>query len=59
VTKEVVTKALLSMSVLAQEEPESMDMQVGKLVEAIQQLQARVEKLEIQAIPSTLEEVHD
>jgi folate-dependent phosphoribosylglycinamide formyltransferase PurN len=30
-----------------------------KLDEAIQQLQARVTKLELQAVPSTLQEVHD
>jgi hypothetical protein len=31
--------------------------QVGKLVEAIQQLQARIAELELQAVPSTLQEV--
>jgi hypothetical protein len=34
-------------------------MQVGKLAEAIQQLQGRVMELEIQAVPSTLQEVRD
>jgi uncharacterized protein YoxC len=47
------------MSGLAQEESESIEMQVGKLVEAIQQLQARVAELEIQEVPSTLQEVWD
>ena len=36
--KEVVTRALHSVLGLAQEEPESTEMQVGKLTEAIQQL---------------------
>jgi hypothetical protein len=57
VVKEVVTRALLSMSVLAYMEEDTTESQVGKLVEAIQQLQARVAKLEIQAVLSTLKEV--
>jgi trimethylamine:corrinoid methyltransferase-like protein len=57
--KEVVTKALHSMSGLAQEEPESIEMQVGKLVEAIQQLQAWIMELELQAVSSTPQEVRD
>jgi hypothetical protein len=36
-----------------------MESQVGKLVEAIQQLQARVAELELQAVPSTPQEVQD
>jgi hypothetical protein len=44
---------------LAQEEPESVEMQVGKLVEAIQQLQAWVMELELQVVPSTPQEVRD
>jgi hypothetical protein len=59
VVKESVAKALFSMSGLAQEEPELTEMKVGKFLEAIQQLQARVMDLEIQAVPSTLQEVHD
>jgi hypothetical protein len=59
VVKEAVTKELRSVSGLAQEEPESTEMQVGKLAEAIQQLQARVMELEIQAVSSTLQEVRD
>jgi hypothetical protein len=59
VIKEAVTRALRSVLGLAQEEPESTEMQVGKLAEAIQQLQARVMELEIQAVPSTPQEVCD
>jgi trimethylamine:corrinoid methyltransferase-like protein len=55
--KEAVTKALRSVSGLAQEEEESTEIQVGKLVEAIQQLQARVTELELQAVSSTPQEV--
>jgi hypothetical protein len=47
VFKEVVTKSLRSVSGLAQEEEESAEIQVGKLVEAIQHLQTRVMELEI------------
>jgi hypothetical protein len=57
--KEEVTRALLSMPGLAQEEPDSTEMQVGKLSEAIQQLQERVMELEIQTVPSTSQEVCD
>jgi hypothetical protein len=42
---------------LAQEEKESANIQVGKLVEAIQQLQAWVTELELQVVPITLQEV--
>jgi hypothetical protein len=60
VIKEEVTRALLSIPSLAWEEPNSTKMQVGKLShEAIQQLQARVMELEIQAVPSTSQEVRD
>jgi hypothetical protein len=59
VVKEAVTKSLRSVSGLAQEEEESTEMQVGKLAEAIQQLQARVMELELQAVSSTPQEVHD
>jgi hypothetical protein len=57
--KEAVTRALRSVSGLAQMEEETMESQVGKLVEAIQQLQARVAELELQAVPSTPQEVRD
>jgi len=55
--KEAVTKALHSMSSLAQEEEESAEIQVGKLPKAIQQLQARVMELELQEMSRTLQEV--
>jgi hypothetical protein len=57
--KEAVTKSLFSVSGLAQEELESVEMQVGKITEAIEQLQARITELEIQAVLSTLQEVCD
>jgi hypothetical protein len=57
--REAVMRALHSVLGLAQEEPDSTEMQVGKLAEAIQQLQARVMELEIQAVSSTPQEVHD
>jgi hypothetical protein len=57
--KEVVSKALRSVSGLAQEEHEAVEVQVMKLVEAIQQLQERVTELEIQVVPSTPQEVRD
>ena len=57
--KDTVTKSLLFVPGLAQEDRESTDMQVGKLVEAIQYLQARIMELEIQAVSSTLQEVCD
>jgi hypothetical protein len=41
VVKEAVTKALRSVSGLAQEEEESTEMQVGKLAEAIQQASSK------------------
>jgi hypothetical protein len=44
---------------LAQEEQESVEVQVVKLAETIQQLQARITELEIQAVPSTPQEVRD
>jgi hypothetical protein len=38
-------------------EEDLVESQVGKLVEAIQQLQQRVAELELQAVPSTPQEV--
>jgi hypothetical protein len=55
--KEAVARELLSFPGLAQEEPESNEMQVVKLVEFIQQLQARVMELEIQEVHNQREEV--
>jgi hypothetical protein len=40
-------------------EEETFESQVGKLAEAIQHLQERVAELELQAVPSTLQEVHN
>jgi hypothetical protein len=40
-------------------EEEPVKIQVGKLTEFIQQLQQRVEKLELEIVPSTLQEVRD
>jgi hypothetical protein len=44
---------------LAQIEEDRKESQLGKLAEAIQHLQARVEELELQAVSSTLQEVRD
>jgi hypothetical protein len=55
----VVRKSLHSVPGSTQEEHEAVEVQVTKLVEAIQQLQARVMELELQAVPSTPQEVHD
>jgi hypothetical protein len=55
--REAVTRALRSVPGLAQMEEETTEIQVGKLTEAIQQLQARVAELELQAVSSTLQEV--
>jgi hypothetical protein len=52
-----MTRALRSVLGLEQMEEETTKSQVGKLVEAIQQLQARVAELELQAVPSTPQEV--
>jgi hypothetical protein len=47
------------MPELAHMEEETAESQVGKLIEAIQQLQARVAELELQAVLSTPQEVRD
>jgi hypothetical protein len=57
--KEVVRKELLSMLGLEWEEHEAVEVQVTKLAKAIQQLQARVTELELQAVPNTSQEVCD
>jgi hypothetical protein len=54
-----VTRKLRSVSGLAQMEEETAKSQIVKLAEAIQQLQERVEELEIQAVPNTPQEVQD
>jgi hypothetical protein len=51
--REAVTRALHSVSGLAHMEEETVESQVGKLAKAIQQLQARVVELELQAVSST------
>jgi hypothetical protein len=38
-------------------EEDKVEIQVGNLVESIQQLQQKVAELELQAVPSTLQEV--
>jgi vacuolar-type H+-ATPase subunit D/Vma8 len=55
--KEAVTRALHSVPGLTQIEEDIVENQVEKLTESIQQLQARVAALELQAMPSTLQEV--
>jgi hypothetical protein len=57
--REAVTRALRSMLGLKPMEEETIEIQVGKLAEAIQQLQAKVAELELQALPSTPQEVRD
>jgi hypothetical protein len=57
--KEVVSKSIHSVLGLTQKKHETVEIQVTKLVEAIQQLQARVMELELQEVPSTLQEVRD
>jgi hypothetical protein len=44
---------------LEQMEEEPVENQVGRLAEAIQQLQQRIIELELQTVPSTLQEVRD
>jgi hypothetical protein len=55
--KEAVTRELCSVSGLTQIEEDIVESQVEKLDESIQQLQARVVKLELQSMPSTPQEV--
>jgi hypothetical protein len=57
--KEAVTKHFTLCWAWHRRNQESTEIQVGKLAEAIQQLQARVMELEIQAVSSTPQEVHD
>jgi hypothetical protein len=57
--REAVPRALRYVSILAQMEEETIESQVGKLTEVIQQLQERVAELELQAMSNTLEEVRD
>ena len=57
--KEAVSKACHFVPGLAHEEQESVEAQVEKLAETIQQLQERITELEVQAVSSTPQEVHD
>jgi chromosome segregation ATPase len=57
--KEVMRKSLRSMPGLAQDEDESIEVQVTKLAKAIQQIQTSVTKLELQVVPSTSQEMCD
>jgi hypothetical protein len=59
VIREVVSKTLCSVPGSTQDEHEAVEVQVMKLAEVIHQLQARVTQLEIQAVPSTPQEVRD
>jgi hypothetical protein len=52
--KEAVTRALRSVMGLAHMKEETAESHVGKLTKAIQQLQAQIVELELQAVPSTL-----
>jgi ERCC4-related helicase len=54
-----VNKLIHYVPGLAQEEHESVEVQVVNLVEVIQQLQARIMKLEIQAVLSTPQYMRD
>jgi hypothetical protein len=51
--KEAMKKSYHSMLGLAQEEEELVEVQVVKIAETIQQLQARITELDIQAVTST------
>jgi hypothetical protein len=57
--KEAVTRALRSVSGLAQMEEETTESQVEKFVESIQQLQERVVELELKIVSRTPQEVRD
>jgi hypothetical protein len=57
--KEAVSKACHFVPGLAQEEQELVEAQVVKLVETLQQLQARITELEAQTVLSTPQEVRD
>jgi hypothetical protein len=44
---------------LAQEEQELVEVQIVKITEVIQEIQARITELEAQTVPITLQEVRD
>jgi folate-dependent phosphoribosylglycinamide formyltransferase PurN len=54
-----MSKACCSISGLAREGQELVKPQIVKLDETIQQLQTRIIELEVETVPSTLQEVHD
>jgi VIT1/CCC1 family predicted Fe2+/Mn2+ transporter len=57
--KEAVNRALRSVTGLEKKEEDPVEHQVAKLAEAIQQLQQRIADLELQTVPSTLQDVRD
>jgi chromosome segregation ATPase len=57
--KEAVNRALHSVTGLEKRKEDPVENQVAKLVEAIQQLQQRIADLELQTVPSTLQDVRD
>jgi hypothetical protein len=57
--KEAVNKALHSVTVLEPKAEDQVAHQVEHLVEAIQQLQQRIEELELRTVPSTPQDVRD
>jgi hypothetical protein len=57
--KEVVSRALRFVTGLEQKEECPVEHQVAQLIEAIQQLQQRIADLEIQIVPSTLQDVRN
>jgi hypothetical protein len=57
--KEAVNRALRSVTGLEKKEEDPVEHQVAQLAEAIQQLQQRIADLELQAVPSTPQDVRD
>jgi VIT1/CCC1 family predicted Fe2+/Mn2+ transporter len=57
--KEAVSRALHSVTGLEKKEEDPVEHQVAKLAEAIQQLQQRIADLELQTVPSTLQDMRD
>jgi chromosome segregation ATPase len=57
--KEAVSRALRSVTGLEKKEEDPVEHQVAQLAEAIQQLQQRIADLELQTVPSTLQDVRD
>jgi hypothetical protein len=57
--KQAVSRALRSLMGLEKKEEYLVEHQVANLVESIQQLQQRITDLEIQTVPSTLQDMQD